>query len=106
MSVFEIIMMICFGVSWPFSIYKSYTSRSTKGKSVVFLYIVSAGYVAGILHKIYYHLDGVIIFYVINLLLVITDAVLFYRNLWIERMYEETVLMKGNKRPYRNFYHG
>jgi hypothetical protein len=85
MNVFEIIMMVCFGSSWPFSIYKSYTSRSTKGKSVVFLYIVSVGYMAGVLHKIYYNFDFIIIFYVINLLLVITDTILFYRNLWIEK---------------------
>jgi hypothetical protein len=84
MSIYEIIMLICFGVSWPFSIYKTYTSRSTEGKSLVFLYIVSAGYIAGILHKIFYHLDGVIIFYIINLLLVIADTILFYRNSWIE----------------------
>jgi len=85
MNIFEIIMMICFGSSWPFSIYKSYTSRSTQGKSVVFLYIVSVGYIAGVLHKIYYNYDFIIIFYVINLLLVITDIILFYRNLWIEK---------------------
>ncbi|MEN6330968.1 MAG: hypothetical protein ABFD57_03150, partial [Smithella sp.] len=67
------------------SIYKSYTSRSTKGKSVVFLYIVSIGYMAGVLHKIYYSFDFIIIFYVINLLLVITDMLLFYRNMHIEK---------------------
>ena len=85
MSVFEISMLICFGISWPFSIYKSYTSRSTKGKSLVFLYVIAAGYVAGILHKIFYHFDGVIVFYLINLLLVIADIALFYRNMWIEK---------------------
>ena len=85
MNVFEITMMICFGSSWPFSIYKSYTARSTKGKSVVFLYIVSLGYMAGVLHKIYYSYDFIIIFYIINLLLVITDMILFYRNLRIEK---------------------
>jgi len=85
MSVFEISMLICFGISWPFSIYKSYASRSTKGKSLVFLYVIAAGYVAGILHKIFYHFDGVIVFYLINLLLVIADIALFYRNMWIEK---------------------
>jgi hypothetical protein len=30
-------------------------------------------------------MDGVIVFYVINLLLVIADTILFYRNLWIEK---------------------
>jgi hypothetical protein len=84
MSVFEIIMLLCFGFAWPFAIYKTFKSRSTKGKSVIFLYIVAAGYIAGMLHKIFYQFDGVILFYIINLLLVITDIILFYRNLWIE----------------------
>ena len=53
MSIFEIIMLICFGAAWPLSIYKSYTSRSTEGKSVSFLIVILIGYVAGILHKIF-----------------------------------------------------
>jgi phage-related holin len=85
MSIFEIIMLLCFGFAWPLSIYKSYKSRTTKGKSLFFLYVVLAGYIAGVLHKVFYHMDGVIVFYVINLLLVIADTILFYRNLWIEK---------------------
>ncbi|OPY85945.1 MAG: hypothetical protein A4E71_01834 [Smithella sp. PtaU1.Bin162] len=85
MSIFEIMMLICFGISWPISIYKSYKSRSTGGKSVVFLYIVSVGYVAGILHKIFYYYDGVIIFYIFNLLMVLIDTALYYRNRGLER---------------------
>lgn len=83
-NIFEIIMMISFGFSWPFSIYKSYVSRSTQGKSLPFLYIVSVGYAAGILHKIFYSYDFVIIFYINNFLLVVIDIILFYRNSWIE----------------------
>jgi hypothetical protein len=85
MSIFEIVMLLCFGLAWPLSIYKSYKSRTTKGKSLFFLYVVLAGYAAGVLHKVFYHMDGVIVFYVINLLLVIADTILFYRNLWIEK---------------------
>jgi hypothetical protein len=85
MSIFEIVMLLCFGLAWPLSIYKSYKSRTTKGKSLFFLYVVLAGYIAGVLHKVFYHMDGVIVFYVINLLLVIADTILFYRNLWIEK---------------------
>ena len=80
MSVFEISMLVCFGVSWPFSIYKTYTSRTTKGKSLVFLYVVPAGYVAGILHKIFYRFDGVIIFYIINFCLVAVDIALLLQK--------------------------
>ena len=45
MSGFEAVMMLCFGSAWPFSIYKSYTSRSNKGKSVWFLGSVDTNYV-------------------------------------------------------------
>jgi len=44
MSIYEIIMLICFGAAWPFAIYKSYTSKSVLGKSALFLVIVLVGY--------------------------------------------------------------
>ena len=80
MSPFEIVMLLCFGAAWPFSIYKSYTSRQNAGKSVVFLYVILGGYASGIVHKLVYRFDGVIYLYVLNGLLVLTDIVLFHRN--------------------------
>ena len=80
MSIFEIIMLLCFGAAWPFSIHKSIVSQSIKGKSLAFLLIVWFGYLAGILHKIFYHPDIVIIFYVINLTMVTVDSALYLRN--------------------------
>lgn len=85
MSVFEIAMLICFGFAWPFSIAKSWKSRSTKGKSAVFLFVVLAGYAAGIIHKLIYSPDPVIVFYCLNFFLVAADIVLFYRNRRIEK---------------------
>ena len=32
--VFETIMLLCFGASWPFNIAKSLRSRTAKGKSI------------------------------------------------------------------------
>ncbi|MEZ7892276.1 MAG: hypothetical protein QMC67_11065 [Candidatus Wallbacteria bacterium] len=84
MSPFEIIMMICFGSAWPFSIYKSYTSKSVKGKSFQFLIVVIIGYAAGIMHKIFYNFDKVIILYILNTLMVGIDAVLYIRNSRLE----------------------
>lgn len=80
MSPFEIVMLLCFGAAWPFSIYKSYTSRQNAGKSVVFLCVILGGYASGIVHKLVYRFDGVIYLYVLNGLLVLTDIVLFHRN--------------------------
>lgn len=80
MSVFEIIMLVCFGAAWPFSIYRSYCSRTNAGKSLFFLYIVFFGYVSGTMHKIFYYYDPVIYLYIFNGFLVGTDILLYYRN--------------------------
>ncbi len=80
MSIFEIGMLVGFGFAWPFSIYRSYTSRQNGGKSVLFLWVILFGYVCGILHKIFYNFDLVIYLYILNSLMVSVDLVLFYRN--------------------------
>jgi hypothetical protein len=80
MSIFEIFMLVCFGFAWPTSIYKSITSKSIEGKSVLFLYIILLGYLMGMLHKLVYSYDFVIILYFINFLMVFTDLMLYYRN--------------------------
>jgi len=76
--------MICFGFAWPFSIHKSYKSRSNKGKSLWFLIIVIIGYSCGIIHKIFYNFDYVIILYALNFVLVLADTGLYFRNYFIE----------------------
>ncbi len=80
MSIFEVIMLLCFGAAWPFSIYRSMKSGSTQGKSLFFLLIVLVGYTAGILHKIVYNYDFVIYLYCLNALMVGTDTALWLRN--------------------------
>lgn len=80
MSIFEIIMLLCFGFAWPFSLYKSWKSGSNKGKSLIFLFIIFAGYVAGVLHKIFYNFDLVIWLYAADGILVGADILLFLRN--------------------------
>ena len=80
MSVFEMLMLISFGSAWPFSIIKSIKSKSTQGKSIVFLWIVFIGYLCGIAHKILYSMDFVIAFYILNTAMVGIDICLFYRN--------------------------
>lgn len=80
MSIFEIIMLICFGAAWPLSIYKSYTSRTTAGKSVFFLIVILAGYAAGILHKLFNQYDAVVYLYILNFMMVLTDLLIYFRN--------------------------
>ena len=80
MSIFEIMMLICFGAAWPFSILKSYRSRSNRGKSALFLAVVLAGYIAGTLHKIHFNPDAVMYLYILNGIMVAVDLGLYVRN--------------------------
>jgi uncharacterized membrane protein len=80
MSIFEIIMLVCFGLAWPLSIYKSYTSKSIEGKSILFLAVILIGYISGVIHKALYASDMVIVLYIINGLMVTVDMLLYFRN--------------------------
>ena len=80
MSVFEIGMLVCFGFAWPTAIHKSIKSKSIDGKSLLFIYVIMIGYIFGIVHKIIFSLDFVVILYIINLLMVFTDLLLYHRN--------------------------
>ena len=78
-------MLVCFGFSWPFSILKSIRSRSTKGKSLVFMLLVLCGYIFGLIHKLLYSRDWVIWAYAAAMLLVVIDLLLYVRNWRSER---------------------
>ena len=80
MSVFEAVMLLCFGLAWPFSIYKSWKTGTNGSKSILFLSALLVGYLSGILHKILYNMDGVIYLYIINASMVTIDMLLFIRN--------------------------
>ena len=85
MGVFEFLMLVCFGCSWPFSIAKSIRSRSAKGKSIMFMLLVELGYVFGIVHKLLYSRDWVIWTYVVLFCIVGIDIGLYFRNARLDR---------------------
>ena len=85
MSFFEALMLICFGAAWPMSIYRSYKSRVTSGKSIGFLVIIEIGYLSGIVYKVSSNLDHVVWLYVLNAVLVLVDIGLYRRNYRLER---------------------
>lgn len=80
MSIFEAVMLLCFGAAWTFSIFRSWKSGKTTGKSILFLFIVLAGYISGIVNKLINSYDIVLFLYVLNSLLVTTDIILWFRN--------------------------
>ncbi len=84
-EVLETMMIIGFGVSWPLSIMRSYKSRSTKGKSIMFLFFIAFGYVCGIASKLLANnLNLAFWFYIPNIIMVSTDIGLYFRNKKIE----------------------
>ncbi len=90
---FEIIMIVSFGVSWPMNVYKSYKSRTTKGKSLPFLLLILVGYIAGITSKFInetYMAEitekwYVLFFYFLNLIMVGADLLLYFRNYKLDK---------------------
>ncbi len=73
-------MLICFGLAWPFSIYKSAKTRQVGSKSLTFLVALLVGYIAGILHKALFNFDLVIVLYALNGTMVSIDIALYLRN--------------------------
>lgn len=84
-EIMEATMLICFGVSWPVSVYKSWTSRKTGGKSLLFLILIGTGYVVGSIGKIIFNFNWVVAVYLINTLFVAADIFLYFRNKKIEK---------------------
>ena len=87
-EILEIIMVVSFGASWPLNVMKSYKARTAKGKSLSFLCLIFFGYIAGIASKLmneaymaaFSEKWYVLFFYVLNLVMVGIDLVLYFRN--------------------------
>lgn len=90
----EACMLVLFGFSWPFNIIKSWRSRTAKGKSIAFEYIIVAGYLIGLLGKyLTWKYTGELPystwFYIADILMVVIDICLYYRNTALDRQRKE-----------------
>lgn len=79
MSIFEVIMLVCFGLSWPVSIAKALRTHKVEGKSPIFMAFVCIGYLSGIIHKALFDLDWVVGLYALNMAMVLVDMALYFR---------------------------
>lgn len=82
-EVFEMLMVLSFGLSWPISIVKTLKSKTAKGKSPVFIGLIVFGYICGITSKlISQNITYVFAFYCLNLVMTSFDLCLnlYYRN--------------------------
>lgn len=95
-EILEVVMIVSFGASWPLNVLKSYRARTTKGKSLAFLLLIVFGYIAGIVSKLvneaymaaFAEKWYVLFFYVLNLIMVSADVVLYARNYRLDRKSE------------------
>jgi uncharacterized membrane protein YczE len=89
-EILEVLMVLSFGAAWPTSILKSLRAKTAKGKSLFFLVIIIFGYICGISSKILSEkLNYVIIFYIINLIMVSIDVIIYFKNHRLDMMREQ-----------------
>lgn len=94
----EALMILCFGISWPISIRKSWVARTAKGKSLFFEVFIWIGYIFGMTRKVLLwnqaqaagtHLEFLFYlgwaFYVLNFVEITIDMLLFFRNTKLDR---------------------
>ena len=85
-KILEVAMLVLFGVSWPISLVKSIRSKSTKGKSLLFLILIDIGYICGMTSKIVsttfvWSTDWwVFMIYCINFSFVSADLIVYFIN--------------------------
>ena len=84
--IFECLMLLCFGFSWPLNVIKAYKAGTTKGTSLAFIFLIISGYVAGIAAKIINHqFNYVLAVYFLNLAIVFGNVIVYIRNKSLDR---------------------
>ena len=86
-------MIIFFGISWPLSVYKSWKSRTAKGKSLQFEIFIWIGYIFGITKnfiKFFNGSTGFLFFlawgfYFLNFIEITIDIFLYFRNARLDK---------------------
>jgi hypothetical protein len=84
--IFETVMLVCFGLSWPLNVIKAYKARTTKGTSLPFILLIITGYLAGITAKLVSgQINYVLVVYLLNLVIVSLNVAVYVRNAALDR---------------------
>ena len=85
-SIFETVMLVCFGLSWPINVIKAYKARTAKATSLPFILLIFTGYIAGISSKVVSgQMNYVFVVYLINLAIVLLNIVVYFRNVALDK---------------------
>ncbi len=80
-NILEATMLICFGLSWPLSLYKNIKAKTAKNMSLQFTLLIITGYIAGIIAKIIGHnINYVLVIYLLNLAIVSANIIVYFVN--------------------------
>ena len=83
--VFETVMLVCFGLSWPLNVIKAFKARTAKGTSLPFLLLIITGYLGGIAAKVISgQINYVLIVYLINLGIVLLNLAVYVSNVALD----------------------
>ncbi len=97
-SIFETLMLVCFGCSWPLNVIKAYNARTAKGTSLMFILLIITGYRGGIAAKIINHkFNYVLGVYFLNLAIVLVNLAVYFRNVRLDRAKEFVVHANNRK---------
>ena len=85
-SIFETVMLVCFGFSWPLNVIKAYKAKTAKGTSLPFILLIITGYIAGISAKLISgQINYVLIAYILNLTIVCLNVIVYFRNVSLDK---------------------
>ena len=70
-NILEVIMLLCFGASWPINLHKAVKARTAKGTSLPFFLLIELGYLCGIMAKVISgNINYVLLFYFLKSIVV------------------------------------
>lgn len=86
-ELLEILMLLCFGCSWPLNLMKAYRAGTAKGQSLPFLVLIFTGYLCGIASKLWGgHFKWYVLFvYVLNAAILSLNILVYFRNRALDR---------------------
>ena len=80
-QILEIVMLVCFGLSWPMSVVKNIRAKTARTMSLSFTLLIIGGYIAGITAKILSNqINFVLVAYLLNLAIVSLNVVVYFIN--------------------------
>lgn len=92
-EILEVIMLACFGLSWPISLVKNFRAKSAKSTSLAFMCLILFGYLAGISAKAMTVGTNYVFFvYLFNIAMVIANLAVTLLNRHREQKAERKVL--------------